>query len=54
LLVPILALGLPIMDTLLAMARRSLRGRPMFSADKDHIHHRLMSRLSYRIDGPCW
>ena len=44
-LVPVLALGLPIMDTLLAMARRFALGRPMFSADKEHIHHRLMSRL---------
>jgi UDP-GlcNAc:undecaprenyl-phosphate GlcNAc-1-phosphate transferase len=33
------------MDTLLAMARRSFVGRPMFSADKEHIHHRVMSRL---------
>ena len=44
-LVPIISLGLPIMDTLLAMTRRMLLGRPMFSADKEHIHHRLMSRL---------
>ncbi len=44
-LVPVMALGLPIMDTLLAMVRRSILGRPMFSADKEHIHHRLMSRL---------
>lgn len=44
-LVPVMALGLPIMDTLLAMIRRSMLGRPMFSADKEHIHHRLMSRL---------
>lgn len=44
-LVPIIALGLPIMDTLLAMIRRTVLGRPMFSADKEHIHHRLMSRL---------
>lgn len=44
-LVPIIALGLPIMDTLLAMVRRSLLGRPLFSADKEHIHHRVMSRL---------
>ncbi len=49
-LVPIISLGLPIMDTLLAMVRRTLLGRPMFSADKEHIHHRLMSRvgLSHR------
>jgi UDP-GlcNAc:undecaprenyl-phosphate GlcNAc-1-phosphate transferase len=44
-LVPVMALGLPIMDTLLAMVRRSVVGRPLFSADKEHIHHRLMSRL---------
>ncbi|EAU69743.1 UDP-N-acetylmuramyl pentapeptide phosphotransferase/UDP-N- acetylglucosamine-1-phosphate transferase [Stigmatella aurantiaca DW4/3-1] len=44
-LVPIMALGLPIMDTLIAMVRRTLLGRPMFSADKEHIHHRLMSRM---------
>jgi UDP-GlcNAc:undecaprenyl-phosphate GlcNAc-1-phosphate transferase len=45
-LVPIIALGLPIMDTLLAMARRTALGRPLFSADRDHIHHRLMSRVA--------
>lgn len=42
LLVPIIALGLPITDAMLAMARRTLMGRPMFSADKDHIHHQVM------------
>ncbi|HET7754829.1 MAG TPA: MraY family glycosyltransferase [Anaeromyxobacteraceae bacterium] len=43
LLVPILALGLPICDTLLAMARRAVRGLPMFAADRGHIHHRLLA-----------
>ncbi len=48
-LVPIIGLGLPIADTLLAMVRRALRGRPLFSADKDHIHHRLLALgLSHR------
>jgi UDP-GlcNAc:undecaprenyl-phosphate GlcNAc-1-phosphate transferase len=41
-LVPIVALGLPIADTLLAMVRRALSGRPMFSADRAHIHHKLL------------
>jgi UDP-GlcNAc:undecaprenyl-phosphate GlcNAc-1-phosphate transferase len=45
-LVPVLALGLPIMDTLLAIGRRARRGRGIFSADKEHIHHRMMSRFS--------
>lgn len=49
LLVPIVALALPIADTLLAMARRGIRGRPMFSGDKEHIHHRLLALgLSHR------
>ena len=41
-IVPIVALGVPIMDTLLAMLRRALRGRPLFSADREHMHHRLL------------
>lgn len=41
-IVPMLALGLPITDTLAAMTRRLLAGRPMFSADRGHIHHRLL------------
>ena len=43
LILPVLALGLPIMDTLLAMVRRFIMGRSMFSADKEHIHHKLMA-----------
>src|SRR5205814_934429 len=42
-LIPVIVLGLPIMDTLLAMGRRALRGRPMFQADREHIHHRLLA-----------
>jgi UDP-GlcNAc:undecaprenyl-phosphate GlcNAc-1-phosphate transferase len=49
LVVPIIALGVPIADTLLAMARRAARGVPMFSADRGHIHHRLLaSGLTHR------
>lgn len=47
--VPIVALGVPILDTLLAMARRAARGAPLFSADRGHIHHRLVDLgLSHR------
>src|SRR5712692_9054454 len=42
LLVPMVALAVPITDTALAMGRRALTGRPMFSGDRDHIHHRLL------------
>jgi UDP-GlcNAc:undecaprenyl-phosphate GlcNAc-1-phosphate transferase len=41
-LVPIVALGVPIADTLLAMVRRALHHRPLFSADRAHIHHKLL------------
>jgi UDP-GlcNAc:undecaprenyl-phosphate/decaprenyl-phosphate GlcNAc-1-phosphate transferase len=48
-MIPAIALGLPIMDTLLAMGRRAIRGRPIFQADKEHIHHRLLARgLTHR------
>jgi UDP-GlcNAc:undecaprenyl-phosphate GlcNAc-1-phosphate transferase len=40
--VPILAFGLPIYDTLFAMIRRKVNGRPMMQADKGHLHHRLL------------
>ncbi len=42
LLVPIIALGLPLADTIFAMVRRFLARRPIFSADRGHIHHKLL------------
>lgn len=42
LLVMIVALGVPILDTFFAIARRALRGVPIFRADAEHIHHRLI------------
>jgi UDP-GlcNAc:undecaprenyl-phosphate GlcNAc-1-phosphate transferase len=42
-LVPMVALGIPIADTLLAMARRTARGVSIFSADREHIHHKLLA-----------
>ncbi|MBX3395596.1 MAG: undecaprenyl/decaprenyl-phosphate alpha-N-acetylglucosaminyl 1-phosphate transferase [Phycisphaerae bacterium] len=43
-LVPLFALGYPIFDTLLTIARRLFRGQPLFAGDRDHIHHRLLDR----------
>lgn len=40
--VPLLILGIPILDTLFAIIRRSLKGQPIFSADKEHLHHQLL------------
>ena len=42
LIVPILALGLPIMDTTFAIVRRYRGGVPIFKPDKGHLHHRLL------------
>ena len=36
-LIPVVAFGLPILDTMLAMARRFLRRDPIFQADHGHI-----------------
>ncbi len=41
LLVTIVALGVPILDTTFALARRAFRGLPLFQGDDEHIHHRL-------------
>ncbi|GAB6107617.1 MraY family glycosyltransferase [Fusibacter bizertensis] len=41
--VPILALGVPIFDTAFAILRRLINRRPIMEADKGHLHHRLMS-----------
>jgi UDP-GlcNAc:undecaprenyl-phosphate GlcNAc-1-phosphate transferase len=50
LVVPFVAFGLPLMDTTLAVVRRFLTQRPLFTADQDHIHHRLLQqRLSPRV-----
>ena len=42
LLLPGLALGLPLFDMLLSVVRRVLERRSIFSADRGHIHHRLL------------
>jgi UDP-GlcNAc:undecaprenyl-phosphate GlcNAc-1-phosphate transferase len=39
--VPVLALGFPVLDTVLAATRRVLDGRRPWAGDTDHIHHRL-------------
>jgi UDP-GlcNAc:undecaprenyl-phosphate/decaprenyl-phosphate GlcNAc-1-phosphate transferase len=47
--IPVLSFGLPILDVCLAVSRRFVGGKPLFSADRDHIHHKLLKRgLSQR------
>lgn len=40
-MVTVVTLGIPILDTSFALLRRGLRGFPLFDADDEHIHHRL-------------
>jgi UDP-GlcNAc:undecaprenyl-phosphate/decaprenyl-phosphate GlcNAc-1-phosphate transferase len=40
--IPVVSLGLPILDVALAVMRRFVAGKPLFSADKQHIHHKLV------------
>jgi UDP-GlcNAc:undecaprenyl-phosphate GlcNAc-1-phosphate transferase len=40
--VPLLALAVPILDTGLSVFRRLRSGRPIFDADRMHMHHRLL------------
>jgi len=39
---PILALGIPIFDTLFSILRRFLERRSIFAPDRSHFHHRLL------------
>jgi len=42
-LIPLLALGVPVFDTIFAPLRRWVKGRGMFQPDRGHIHHRLLA-----------
>ena len=41
-ILPVLALGIPLLDTILAPLRRFIRGKKALYPDKDHVHHRLL------------
>lgn len=44
LIIPIFAIGLPILDTLFAIVRRLINKKPIMEADKEHLHHQLMKK----------
>jgi hypothetical protein len=43
-ILPLLILAIPLLDTAFALFRRLLKGIPFYSADKDHLHHRLIAK----------
>jgi UDP-GlcNAc:undecaprenyl-phosphate GlcNAc-1-phosphate transferase len=49
LLVPVLAVGLPVFDTLITMLRRFIKRRGIFTPDRGHLHHILLDAgISHR------
>lgn len=46
LIIPMLILAIPIMDTLFAIIRRKLKGQSIDHADKEHLHHQLLKHFS--------
>ncbi len=43
LLLPLLVLAVPIMDTSFVVARRLKHSRPIYTADRSHLHHRFLN-----------
>ena len=41
--IPLLVLAVPLFDTVVSPVRRFLNGRPAFTADRQHLHHRLVA-----------
>lgn len=49
LVIPVIALGVPLLDTTLSFVRRVAKGQSPFQADREHMHHRLIALgLSHR------
>jgi len=40
--IPVVSFGLPILETALSVLRRLISGQPLFTADREHIHHKLL------------
>lgn len=49
-IIPLMIAGYPVLDTLRVMTRRIMEGRNPFSADKNHLHHRLMGMGFYHAE----
>lgn len=54
LLAPLLVLALPLVDVSLTILRRALRGLPLFRADRQHLHHRLLEMGLTRQQVAAW
>ena len=50
---PVIILGVPILDTVVAIIRRTLSGQKFYEPDKLHLHHRLLS-MGFSHRGAVW
>ena len=59
---PLMALAVPLIDTGVAVARRWMSGKPIFGADRGHVHHMLLKKgwtqrravlALYGVSGVC-
>ncbi|MCC6482134.1 MAG: undecaprenyl/decaprenyl-phosphate alpha-N-acetylglucosaminyl 1-phosphate transferase [Sphingomonadaceae bacterium] len=41
---PLMALAIPLLEVVVSIVRRFLRKQPIFQADREHIHHRLLAQ----------
>lgn len=48
----LIVFAIPITDTTLAIIRRKLRGQPIFSPDREHLHHLLLRAAQHLKFGP--
>ncbi|MBZ5566477.1 MAG: undecaprenyl/decaprenyl-phosphate alpha-N-acetylglucosaminyl 1-phosphate transferase [Acidobacteriia bacterium] len=46
--IPVVSFGLPILETMVSVVRRFMNGKPLFAADREHIHHKLLKRFTPR------
>lgn len=47
---PLFLVGLPVIDTITVILERILKERPLFVADKNHLHHKLMNLGLYHTE----
>lgn len=45
LVIPVVVMGVPVLDLLVSIVRRRRAGAPLFQPDRDHMHHRLQARM---------
>ena len=57
--IPLLAFGVPVVDTGFTLVRRFVSGSPLFEGDRGHIHHMLLARgwsqrrVAFVLYGAC-